>query len=154
MKKIFSAFISVTILLLVYNFKEEIFILYNSYCVPIEKKISKLDKNSYFREYDFSYVENTDNFIPQNKEDIINIYYTIVNSGMTNFTFYCPNDYNSCINDVNDIANDQSTISNINNFVHPYNSFKSLKNEIDSSVKININLIKIIKSYLNSFINA
>ena len=143
MRKVFNILISLTILLLVYSFREEIFIFYNTYCIPIEKKITELEKNAYFRNYDFPYVQNTDNFIPDNKEDIKNIYYTVVNSGMTNFTFYCPNDYKECVNDVNEVANDQTTISNINNFVHPYNSFKSLKTQVDTSGKINIEIEKV-----------
>ena len=131
------------IIMLVYNFREEIFIFYNSYCAPIEKRISELEKNEYYRNYDFTYVENTKNFIPNNKTDIKNIYYTIVNSGMTEFTFYCPSEYQSCMDDVNEIANDQNIISNINNFVHPYNSFNSLKTEIDSLGKITIEIEKV-----------
>lgn len=143
MKKIVKLFIAFLILLLVYNFREEIFIFYNSYCAPIEKRITKLEKNEYYRNYDFTYVKNTTNFIPNSKKDIKNIYYTIVNSGMTNFTFYCPSDYKECISDVNEIANDQATISNINNFVHPYNSFKSLKTVVDSLGKIEIEIEKV-----------
>lgn len=143
MKRIFNCFIAFLIIMLVYNFREEIFIFYNSYCAPIEKRVSELEKNEYYRNYDFTYVENTKNFIPKNKTDIKNIYYTIVNSGMTNFTFYCPSEYQSCIEDVNEIANNQNIISNINNFVHPYNSFNSLKTEIDSLGKITIEIEKV-----------
>ena len=143
MRKIFNIFVSFLIILLVYNFREEIFIFYNSYCAPIEKRISKLEKNEYFRNYDFNYIQNTNSFIPNNKTDIKNIYYTIVNSGMKSFTFYCPSDYKTCINDVNEIANNQTIISNINNFVHPYNSFESLKTEVDSLGKVNIEIEKV-----------
>ena len=143
MKRIFNYFMAFLIIMLVYNFREEIFIFYNSYCAPIEKRISELEKNEYYRNYDFTYVENTKNFIPTNKTDIKNIYYTIVNSGMTEFTFYCPSEYQSCMDDVNEIANDQNIISNINNFVHPYNSFNSLKTEIDSLGKITIEIEKV-----------
>lgn len=143
MKRIFNYFIAFLIIMLVYNFREEIFIFYNSYCAPIEKRVSELEKNEYYRNYDFAYVKNTKNFIPNNKNDIKNIYYTIVNSGMNEFTFYCPSEYKSCIEDVNEIANDQNIISNINNFVHPYNSFNSLKTEIDSLRKITIEIEKV-----------
>lgn len=129
--------------MLVYNFREEIFVFYNSYCAPIEKRVTELSKNEYFRNYDFTYVQNTKDFIPTNKTDIKNIYYTIVNSGMTNFTFYCPSEYKSCMEDVNEIANNQNIISNINNFVHPYNSFNSLKTEINSLGKISIEVDKV-----------
>lgn len=149
MKRIFNTFILLILFLLVYNFREEIFVFYASYCLPIEKKVSVLSPNAYYRDYDFDYVKNTNNFIPNNKEEIKNIYYTIVNSGMDNFTFYCPSEYETCVSDVNEIANDQTTISNINNFVHPYNSFKSLKTEVESSGKVYVEIEKV---YTNEMI--
>ena len=143
MKKIAYLLVFALLAFMAYRYRENIYELYYRYCVPIDKKITVLEKNKYYRDYDFSYVKNTNNFIPYSKEDIKNIYYTVVNSGMTNFTFYCPSDYDNCINDVNDIANDQNTISNINNFVHPYNSFKTLKTEVDTTGKVNLQIEKV-----------
>lgn len=143
MRKVFNISIAILILILIYYFREDIFIFYNKYLVPIERKTTVLEKNEYFRDYDFSYVKNTEDLIPNNKEELKNIYYTIVNSGMEEFTFYCPSDYETCTIDVNDIANDQTTISTINNFVHPYNSFKSLKTEVESSGKITVQVEKV-----------
>lgn len=153
MKKAFNIFLAISLMLFVYYFKEDIFILYNKYLVPIEKKTTTLVKNEYYREYDFSYFKNTNNFIPKNKDDLKNIYYTVVNSGMENFTFYCPNDYQKCINDVNEIANDQNIISTINNFVNPYNSFKTLKTEIDTSGRVNIHIEKVYDNEMIILIN-
>ena len=143
MKGIIRVIILILIFYFAYQYRDNIYELYNQYFVPIEKKITKLEKNNYYRNYDFSYVQNTNDFIPHKKDDIKNIYYTIVNSGMKNFTFYCPKDYDNCINDVNDLANDQDTISNINNFVHPYNSFKTLKTEVDTTGKIQVEIEKV-----------
>ena len=142
-KRIIRFLLIIFIFVFAYQYRENIYELYDRYFVPIEKKITKLEKNDYYRNYDFAYVKNTNDFIPHNKNDIKNIYYTIVNSGMTNFVFYCPSDYKGCINDINDLANDQETISNINNFVHPYNSFKTLKTEVDSTGKITIEIEKV-----------
>lgn len=133
----------ILIFVFAYQYRESIYEFYDEYFVPIEKKITKLEKNEYYRNYNFAYVQNTDDFIPHSKKDIINIYYTIVNSGMKNFTFYCPNDYTNCIDDINDLANDQNTVSNINNFVHPYNSFKTLKTEVSTTGKITIEIEKV-----------
>lgn len=127
----------------IYIYRIDIYNFYYDNLVPTENKISKLEKNKYYREYNFNYVSNTNNFIPNNKQDILDIYYSIINSGMEEFTFYCPNDYQNCQDDVNDIANDQTILSNINNFVHPYNSFKSIQTEISSSGEIKINVIKV-----------
>ena len=143
MKRIIHVLLLIFVIYFAYQYRENIYELYNQYFVPIENKVSKLEKNDYYRNYDFDYVQNTNNFIPHNKKEIKNIYYTIVNSGMENFTFYCPKDYENCISDVNDLANDQDTISNINNFVHPYNSFKTLKTEVDTTGKVQIQIEKV-----------
>lgn len=143
MKRFIYFLLFIFVCFFVYQNRERIYEIYNDYLVPIEKKITKLEKNDYYRNYDFPYVQNTDSFIPNNKDDIKNIYYTIVNSGMNHFVFYCPKSYEKCVSDVNDLANDQNTISNINNFVHPYNSFKTLKTEVDSTGKITVDIEKV-----------
>jgi len=122
MKRILSFIILTLTIYFAYQYRENIINFYNEYFVPIEDKITKLEKNQYYRDIDYVYLKTVTDFIPHNNNDILNIYFTIVNSGMDEFTFYCPKDYENCINDVNDIANNQDTISSINNFVHPYNN--------------------------------
>ena len=126
-----------------YTKRETIIKFYNHYFVPIEEKVTKLEKNNYYRNYDFKYVQNTNNFIPNNRQEILNIYYTVVNSGMNDFTFYCPEEYKSCLDDISDLANNQNIVSNINNFVHPYNSFKTLKTEVESTGKVTLHIDKV-----------
>ena len=140
MKKIIYFIILILSIYFAYTYRESIVRFYNYYFVPIEDKITKLEKNEYFRDMNFSYVQNTDKFIPENKQDILNIYYTIVNSGMTDFTFYCSPNYKDCFDDINDLSNDQKIISNISNFVHPYNSFKKIQTEMDSTGKVSIHI--------------
>ena len=143
MRKIMFSLLFLLAIFFAYQYRENIYQIYYDNFVPIDNKVTKLEKNNYYREYDFNYVQNIDDFIPKNKKDLLNMYYTIVNSGMPNFTFYCPNDYIDCTNDVSDLANDQNTISNINNFVHPYNSFKTLKTEVDTTGKVYIEVEKV-----------
>lgn len=151
MKKIIWLPIFVLFFLLIYYYRETIFIYgYNLF----ENKYSissKLKNNDYSRKYNFKYVSLTNNFSPNNEQDLRNIYYTIINSGMDNFIFYCPKEYETCINDVSDIANSQVIIANINSFVHPYNEVKDLEHEINSltgKVSVHIN-----KKYSNDMIN-
>ena len=143
MRKLIYTIIFLLLIYLAYQYRDNIHEIYYDNFVSIEEKTTKLEKNDYYRDMNFSYAKNTNNFTPSNKKDILNIYYTIVNSGMTDFTFFCPKDYTDCINDVNDIANDQNSISNINNFVHPFNSFKTLKTEVDSNGQIDIHIEKV-----------
>ena len=140
MKKLVWFLILTLIFLITLNNKEKILVYYNRYFESKNFIPSTLENNNYSRNYNFKYVSLTDNFLPNNKQDIMNIYYTVINSGMNEFTFYCKSEYENCINDVKDIANNQVTISNINNFVHPYNGFKDLETEIDSIGKITIHL--------------
>lgn len=105
-------------------------------------QITAPEKNAYYRNYDFSYVQNTTNFIPECKQDLLNIYYTIINSGVSEYDFFCHKDYDDCIADVKDIANDQETLSTINNYVHPYNGFQHIETKFDNYGKITITIQK------------
>ena len=55
-----------------------------------------LNNNEYTKEVDVDFVKLTDDFIANNKDELINIYYTIISSGMQEFTFYCDNGYKEC----------------------------------------------------------
>ena len=149
MKRMIWFLLIVLVCLLTYNYKDEILVYYNKYYESKNFKPTPLDTNEYSRNYNFQYVSLTDKFLPENKQDIMNVYYTVINSGMNEFTFYCKSEYTNCLNDVRDIANDQTTISNINNFVHPYNGFKDLETEMDTIGKVTV---KINRNYTNDMI--
>ena len=149
MKKVIFLLILVLILVLTFHYKETILIYYNRYFESKYFVPTKLEKNEYARNYNFKYVSLTDNFLPNNKQDILNVYYTVINSGMDEFIFYCKKEYETCFDDVKDVANNQTTISNINNFVHPYNGFKDIQTEIDTVGKITI---KINRNYSDKMI--
>ena len=142
MKKIIWFFLIILVFFLAFNYKEDILVYYNKYFESKNFIPTTLENNEYSRNYNFKYVSLTDSFIPNNKQDILNIYYTIINSGMNEFTFYCKSEYETCLNDVKDIANNQTIISNINNFVHPYNGFKDIETEIDSIGKVTVHINK------------
>ena len=137
--KITIFLILIIILGLTYYYQEEIavFILNN---FIVKKEVSTLTNNDYASENNYLYLKTTTDFTPKNKQDLINIYYTALNSGNTEFTFYCPNNYNDCLNEVIYISSNRQLLSEINNFVHPYNSFKDLKTEYDSTGKVTLNI--------------
>jgi hypothetical protein len=66
----------------------------------------------------------TTDFSPKNKQDLLNIYYTVLNSGWEDFTFYCS--YEKCIRDVNELSTDTMLLSNLNSFVDPYNQYSTI----------------------------
>ena len=123
--------------------KENIIKIYNKVFVDIEKKNVKLGSvNKYYRKYDFQFVQNTQDFTPESKQDILNIYYTVINAGKDKFTFYCPTEYEECLDEIDYLANDQTILSHINNYVHPFNGFKNVETEYDSLGKVTINIDK------------
>ncbi len=104
------------------------------------KDSSSLTNNHYAGNSNYQFVQLTNQFTPMNRKDIINIYYTVLNSGMEDFTFYCPKTYENCIEEVNQISNDQLLLSNINNFVPVYNSFQNMETEFDTLGKVTIHI--------------
>ena len=141
MKKFIIMFILLIIFGVTLFFREEI-------TDNVTKKLTLLNKNSTTlvnNEYDlnnsYDYVQLTKNFKVNNMQDILNVYYTVFNSGMTSFTFYCSNSYDACIDDVNYISNNQKLLSHINNFVPVFNTFKNVETEFDNLGKVTINVI-------------
>lgn len=132
------------ILICAYFNREKINTFYMQNISSWTRKTVLPEKNEYNRKYKYEYLKETDNFIIEDKNQIKDVYYTIINSGLDKYTFYCSLNYQGCINDVKQIANNQVTLSNINSFVHPYNSFSSIETTYNSRGKINI---KINKSY-------
>lgn len=125
-----------------YN-RDSIYKIYKTYVIETEsKKITSPTKNSYYRNYDFRYIQNVEDFIPDNKQELLNVIYSVINSGVSEYTFYCPVDYKDCIKDVEEIASNQVLLSDINNFVHPFNSFEHIETEYDDLNKVTLSLKK------------
>lgn len=143
MKKVASTGILMIILGVVFLYRTDIVTFYVNTFVKVNeaKPITDDDRNSYSTKKSYLYVQQTDDFVPDNKQELMNIYYTLLDSGMIDYSFYCPDSYSSCIDDVKDISNDQNILSNINNFVHPFNSFKNIETEYDTLGKITIHIL-------------
>ena len=106
---------------------------------------------------DFEFVSNTKNFTPYGKQDILNIFYTILNNGNETGTFYCPKEYKNCIDDVKNISKDKDLLTHLNNFLHPFKSFEKIKSDIYDTGEIQIKIDYIYKkdeiNYLNNEID-
>lgn len=107
-----------------------------------------LTYNEYYLDNDYLYIQNIDTSSVNNYQEVLNMFYSIINSGDDSYSFNC--NYDNCINDVKKLIKNQDTIANINNFVHPYNSFSSINIDVISNGKINV---KVKKSYSNDEIN-
>jgi hypothetical protein len=107
----------------------------------IKKEVYLPSTNEYAKtNVNAKFVQTTKDFVPDNKKELLNIYYTAVNSGWDKFTFYC--NYNECIDDVNNLSTDTILLSNINSYVSPYNQYSSISTYttplFNSKVTINI----------------
>ena len=105
-------------------------------------KVIVPEKNSYALDKNYIYVQKITSFIPYDRQDIMNIFYTIFDNGYDEFTFYCPKEYTSCEDDIDSIGHNQDIITSIGNFVHPYNNFINLKVITDSFGEVTIKVKK------------
>ena len=150
-KKVLVIFIMICVLTIAYTTRKQIITWILKEVFEINKtEIKAPNTNEYTRNIDYKYVQNTNNFKPKNKKDLMNIYYTVINSGTKSFSFYCPEEYKKCISDVKEIANNKTTTANINNYVHPYNSFRHIDTKINKIGKVTL---VIEKTYSNEKIN-
>lgn len=144
MKKIKNILYTILLMLIVY------FVYINLDDITRNLKaliISKSDlvikePNSYKVDYHFENFNYKISYVPYNKEELIDIYFNVLNNGYNEFTFYCPKEYKSCTKDVESIGNDSKLMSNINNYVHPYNSFKTIKTKVSSNNEITLEIQK------------
>lgn len=108
-----------------------------------KREVVVKDSNQYKKDLEVQYVKQTTNFEPTNRQDLLNILYTILNNGWDNFTFYCGKEYDSCMDDMNTIISDKALVSNLNNFVSPYNSYNQLHIDYNNFGKITVAVDKI-----------
>ena len=154
MKKYIVLLILVILFGFTFAFRRPLYNLYRTYFVKEEKEVTLTASNDYTRDYDFNYVKRTDDFTPSNYQDLLNIYYTVLNSGEEEFSFYCTDEYSECINDVDSLANNQKVLSTINNFVHPFNSFRHLETSYDDYGKVTLKIEHIYNNNDIKLINA
>lgn len=135
MKRYIGTIIAVIILILTIVYINPITDKISSYFSFTPSLVIKQTKE-YTKNQDYLFVQRTDSFIPYSYQDLLNIYYTAVDNGWEQFTFYCPKEYKNCINDVIRLSDDKVTLSHLNNYVHPFNSFTDLKSSISKSGEI------------------
>ena len=99
--------------------------------------------NEYKKDYDFLFVERNNTYVPYSIRDIRNIFYSVINNGWEEFTFYCPTEYEDCVKDVQTISGNDVLLTDINNYAAPFNSFTSIETTYDDSGEINIKLKKL-----------
>lgn len=126
------------------------------------KTIDYPETNGYYRDIDFEFVKRTKEFHVTNYQNILNVIYTLLDNGATEFTFYCDESYDSCVNDFDKISQDQVLLSTINNMVSPFNSYKKIYFKRTSYGEITMKIdrlysddeINLVNEKIDSFISS
>ena len=160
MKKLIVYLFLVLIIVLAIIYRDDITNYVTNNIVKQEKQ-EEIKYNDYSKKKDYAYVAITNDLKINNKDEIRNIFYTILDSGENEFNIFCDSDYKTCTKDVESFFDDKNNLSDINNFVHPYNSFKNIKISVTNYGKITLNIthiynddeISIINDQIDKFIN-
>lgn len=143
MKKIVKIIIYILLLGLIFQYKEQI-IDKITYVFDSNHKVIIDTPNKYYKNKEYSFVKQSTNFVPYSKQDLINIYYSVLDRGYETFTFYCPKEYTSCINDIEDISsNNNDILSVLNYFVSPFNAEKKITTTYSTNGEITLNIEKL-----------
>lgn len=142
MKKFLCWLATVCILLCLLFYKEEIvtYILVN---IIYPREFIVEEKNDYALENSYKYVQLTEEFSPKNKQDLLNIFYTVLNNGWDDFSFVCDLSYKDCTSDVQAILDNTTILSDINNFVHPYNTYNEMHINMNNFGRIDVTVDKV-----------
>lgn len=98
------------------------------------------ESNKYKKTFNNNNIQETNNFIPNNYQDLENIFYTILNNGWKKFSFYCDINYEECKNDLTKFSQNSSKLSSLNNYVAPFNAFSDLTITTNSFSKVTVEI--------------
>ena len=119
-----------------------------------EPKLVIKDGNEYAKDNDYLYVQRASDYIPYSFQDLLNIYYSVINNGWEQFTFYCPKEYSDCLSDIATISKDELILTHLNNYIHPFNSFTNIKTSINENGEINLKIAYLYRTEEKEAINA
>lgn len=136
-KNILFTLAMIGIVCVVYVNVDEISSVVKKYLVSNNTPVIK-ESNDYKRSYEYINFDYEEDYVPFSRNDIMNIYFNILNNGWKTFTFYCPYEYNTCLYDVENIAFNNELLSKINNYVHPFNSFYHINTKVSSSGEVSV----------------
>ena len=111
--------------------------------VIFQKESIEFKRNEYSKNTSYEYFKIENDFVVESQTDIINTIYTILDSGMSEYSFTCSDDYEMCQFDVEKISTDSKALSILNNFVHPYNSYNKLYISSNNMGKIRVSVDKL-----------
>lgn len=142
MKKLLSIIFLATIFFVCYFFRQEI-ISYAIVNIIYPDQFAIKESNKYYVGNDFEFVQSTSDFTPGNKQELLNVFYTILDNGWNSFSFLCESEYSNCIPDIQVMLADEYLLTDLNNFVHPYNSYNKFKININSLGRVEVTVDKL-----------
>lgn len=142
MKKILTS-ITVIVIVLAILFTNQDFTTFVLKNTIYKQEMAIQTPNQYEVKTKFQFVKEVPQKEPQNKEELFNLFYTILNGGFEEYTFFCPSTYKTCIEDTKQITENQLVLSNLNNFVHPYNSYNKIAVNMNSFGRVNVKIDKL-----------
>ena len=99
--------------------------------------------NEFKKDDEFLFITHIEELEIQKKEQVNDIFYTFLNSGLEKFTFYCNTKvYPECIKDVTNLGGNGELLTDISNFVHPYNSHAKITTKTNYFGKIELSIEK------------
>ena len=108
-----------------------------------EPKVIIGKSNSFYKDYSYKFIQLNKDYIPYSKQDLKNIFFSVLNSGYNTFTFYCPSEYVECISDVNLLSSNSIILTHVNNFISPFNNFSNLRVIYDEGGEVTIEISKL-----------
>ena len=137
MKRLIIPIISIIVIVLTFIFLNPITDYFANIISPTIT-VNTVNANIWAKNNSYLFVNKTDNYIPYSYQDLLDIFYSIIDNGWHQLTIYCPKEYTKCLEDVTSISGDSTTLTHLNNYVHPFNSFTNIKTVISSSGEITI----------------
>ena len=108
--------------------------------ITYEPSVVIKPQNKFAKNKNYLFIKRTDDFVPYSYKDLLNIYYTVIDNGWTQFTFYCPTEYQECIDDATQISSDELILTHLNNYVNPLNSFTNIKTSLNENGEITLKI--------------
>lgn len=127
MKKIIGNILSLLIIILVVVYSKSI--VFYITAAPYLYLNTNVKPNKYAKRESYKYAQITNDFIAKNQMDLTNIFYTVLDSGMKEFTFLCHYEYKECSSNIRDLISDSNKISDLNGLIHAYNTYKTMQTE-------------------------
>lgn len=142
-KKMIKLFVFIGLIIVLINYKEISKYIVSNF-IYNKNAVIEINKGEYSKELNYEFVQITDDFSAKNYQHLLNIIYTILDSGNDEFSFYCDDTYKECLDTINDliVENNDSILSDINNYVHPFYTYENIVIMTNNYGKVTISLEK------------